>query len=111
MDRSVLLSHIRRTRFAPGDKARALADARRIARYLHGAGACRVIGIGSAFEPQRTFTSRSDIDLVAEGLDPGAFYAVSARAANLTDYHLDLTPLECATESLRRVVEAQGVEL
>ena len=111
MDRSVLLRHIRRTRFAPGDKARALVDAHRIARYLHRAGACRVVGIGSAFEPKRAFTPRSDIDLVVEGIDPGAFYAVSAQAANLTDFHLDLTPLECATEPLRRVAEAQGVEL
>lgn len=111
MDRSVLLDHIRRTRFAPGDKALALADAQRIARFLHGTGARRVVGIGSVFDAQRAFTRRSDIDLVVEGIEPAAFYAVSARAANLTDRHLDLTPLECASESLRRVVEAQGVEL
>lgn len=111
MDRSALLRHLRRTRFAPGDRAPALADAKRIARRLRERGARRVIGIGSLFEPERAFTSRSDIDLVVEGIEPSRFYAVSAQAAGLTDYRLDLTPLECATASLRRIADAHGVVL
>ena len=38
MDRQIFLDHIRHTRFAPGDKAAAQRDARRIARYLVGQG-------------------------------------------------------------------------
>ena len=111
MDRAALLKHVRTTHFAPADRERALADAQRIARYLHRSGADRVVGIGSAFDTQRAFTTRSDIDLAVRGLEPSTFYTVSARAANLTSFALDLIPLECATALLRRVVEARGVEL
>lgn len=111
MNRATLLQHLRATRFAPGDRGRALADAHRVADFLYASGARRVLGIGSAFEGTRMFTSRSDIDLVVEGVAPSEFYAVSARAANLTDFPLDLTPLECATAALHRVVNAEGVPL
>lgn len=111
MDRTVLLRHIRRTHFAPGDLALALAQARAIARHLYENGASRVIGIGSAFDDERAFTARSDIDLVVEGIHPNVFYRVSAQAEDLTSFELDLFPLECATASLRRVVESRGVAL
>ena len=111
MDRSALLEHLRATHFALGDRALALADARRIARHLYDSGATRVVGIGSAFDADRRFTARSDIDLAAEGIDPAAFYRVLAQAASMTDFALDLTPLECATAAMRRVVNEQGVEL
>ena len=74
-------------------------------------GARRVIGIGSAFDARRSFTHRSDIDLVVEGIDAGEFYAISARAAAMTGFRLDLTPLEAATPALRRVAREEGVEL
>ena len=111
MDRTALLGHIRKTHFAPGDRTLALVDAQRIARYLYCRGARRVVGIGSVFDTQRTFTTQSDIDLAVEGIEPRTFYNVSARAANLTGFELDLIPLECATAPLRHVVDVQGVEL
>ena len=96
---------------SPATGEQALADARRIASYLVEQGASRVVGIGSAFEPSRPFTDRSDIDLVVEGIEPARFFAVSAGAAALTDFSLDLTPLEAATPALRRFVGEEGVEL
>ena len=108
MDRETLLRHIRATHFESGDRELALADARRIATYLAEEGASRVVGIGSAFEPSRPFTDRSDIDLVVEGIEPARFFSVSAGAAAMTDFRLDLTPLEVSTEALRRVVSESG---
>ena len=111
MDRDALLRHLRATHFESGDGCLALSDARRIAWFLVRNGAQRVAGIGSAFGPQRPFTHRSDIDLVVEGIDPATSYSVSARAAALTDFRLNLPPLESATPALLRVVGEQGVEL
>lgn len=111
MDRETLLNHIRATHFESGDRELALSDARRIAAYLVEQGASRVVGIGSAFEPSRPFTDRSDIDLVVEGIEPARFFSVSAGAAAMTDFELDLTALEVATTGLRRVVRESGVEL
>ena len=108
MDRETLLNHIRATHFESGDRELALSDARRIAAYLVEQGASRVVGIGSAFEPSRPFTDRSDIDLVVEGIEPARFFSVSAGAAAMTDFGLDLTPLEVATEALRLVVSESG---
>ena len=111
MDRSVFLAHIRRTRFAPGNRERAQADARRIAAFLRDQGASRVVGIGSAFAPQRRFTKRSDIDLMVEGLPPRRFFPASARAADMTEFELDLTPAESAADYMRRAVDDEGVDL
>ena len=111
MDRATLLNHIRVTHFESGDRERALADARRIASYLLEQGAQRVVGIGSTFEPTRPFTDRSDIDLAVAGIDPGRFFAVSAGAAALTDFRLDLTPLETATAAFQRSIDLYGVDL
>lgn len=110
MERSVLLRHLRAAHFESGDRGLARSDARRIARFLGRCGARKVVGIGSAFDPRRPFTDRSDIDLVVEGIDPGAFYSVSARAAALTDFRLDLTPAESATPALLRAAAERGVE-
>ena len=111
MDRAGLLNHLRATHFESGDRERALADARRIVAHLRNEGATRVVGIGSAFETTRPFTDRSDIDLVAEGIDPRRFFAVSASAARLTNFNLDLTPLETLTAAFRDSVDKYGVEL
>lgn len=111
MKRSDLLDHLRKTRFESADRGLAQADAEDIARLLRARGASRVVGIGSAFDPDRAFTHRSDIDIVAAGIDPRRFYAVSAEAAALTRFSLDLTPLETATGALRRIVEEEGTEL
>ena len=111
MDRSVFLAHIRRTRFTPADRATAQTDARRIAGFLRQEGASRVVGIGSTFVPRRRFTRRSDIDLVVEGLPPRRFFRASARAADMTAFELDLTPVESATDYMRQAVDDEGVDL
>ena len=74
-------------------------------------GARRVVGIGSVFAPSRRFTSRSDIDLAVEGLRPECFFRVSAQAAALTDFSLDLIPIETASATFRRIIREGGVEL
>ena len=111
MRRADFLDHLRRTHFESGDRDLAVVDAERVAGFLRESGARRVVGIGSAFDPSRPFTHRSDIDLVAVGIDPERFYAVSAKAAALTGFPLDVTPMETATPALKRVVETEGVEL
>ena len=111
MKRQALLDHLRVTHFESGDRACALSSARRIARFLRSNGARRVVGIGSTFDASRPFTRRSDIDLVVEGIAPEVFYSVSARAAAMTRFDLDVTPLESATPALADVVDEEGVEL
>ena len=111
MDRDALLAHIRATHFESGDRDRAEEDARRIARFLKGAGARKVVGIGSAFDRTRPFTHRSDIDLVADGIPPRRFYAVSAEAAAMTGFPLDLTAGETAAAALLAAVREHGTEL
>ena len=111
MDRRVFLEHVRRTHFASGDRETALADARRIARFLRHRGAGRVVGIGSAFVPDRRFTSRSDIDLVVEGLPPERFVRASAQAADMTAFELDVIPVESATDYIRQAIRDEGVDL
>ena len=111
MERQVLLDHLRATHFESGNRGLAVADARQIAQFLRSNVANRVLGIGSAFDASRPFTERSDIDLVAEGIDPRKFYAVSAEAAAMTKFSLDLTPVELATANLRHLAHEEDVEL
>lgn len=111
MDRDALLAHIRATHFESGDRDRAVADARRIARFLQQSGARSVVGIGSAFDPERPFNHQSDIDLVVDGLPARRFFSVSAKAAAMTQFHLDLTPAETATPALLRVAGEHGTRL
>ena len=69
----------------------------------------------SALAPRSTrrdlLPDRSDIDLVVAGIEPREFYAVSARAAALTDFTLDLTPFENMRASFRRDLDQYGVDL
>ena len=111
MDRRVLLEHIRRTRFSSEGEKKAQSDARRIAPFLRDQGASRVIGFGSAFAAAKRFTPRSDLDLAVEGLPRERFFAVLARAQAMTDFELDLVPVETATEYLRRTLREEGVAL
>ncbi len=74
-------------------------------------GASRVVGIGSAFVPDRRFTWRSDIDLAVAGLPAERFFSVSAEAAELTDFALDIIPIESATDAMRRTLLEDGVDL
>ena len=111
MDRDGLLAHIRATHFESGDRDRAVADARRIARFLEQSGARNVIGIGSAFDPERPFSRRSDIDMVVDGLPARRFFSVYAQAAAMTEFSLDLTTAESATRALLRTVRERGTQL
>ena len=111
MDRRVLLGHIRRARLPPGRRARAQEDAHRIAAFLKEHGASRVLGVGSAFDPARRFTWRSDIDIAVAGLRADRFFELSARAADLTDLPLDVIPIESATEPMRQALLEKGVDL
>ena len=75
-----MLEYLRKTRFAEGDRASAEAQARSIAHYLKEEyGASRVVGIGSLFSSHKVFRPDSDIDLIAEGIPPYAFFRASAR--------------------------------
>ena len=111
MDRSLLLAHLRKTRFSPGDRNAALVDARRIAAYLRREFDAEVWGVGSLFEGIRPFLKQSDIDLVAHGIPPGRYIAAYARASDMTRWKLDLIPLETANDLLREIVESKGVRL
>ena len=85
MDRDALLAHVRATHFESGDRERAVADARRIARFLKRSGARGVVGIGSAFDRTRPFAHRWDIDLVADGIPPRRCSPPSASRARSCD--------------------------
>lgn len=111
MDRSVLLAHLRRTHFAPGDRSRALADASAIARFFREEYGARVFGIGSLFDPDKPFRATSDIDLAVEAIPPDHFFEATGKAMFMTDFELDVIPLEDAHDYLRRIVAEKGVEL
>lgn len=111
MDRSDLLEHLRNTRFAPGDRDRALSDARRIADFLRTTYDAQVIGIGSLFESPRRFRRDSDIDLVVKNLAPQVFFCACEEADALSDFDVELIPWETANELIRSIVEKRGVHL
>ena len=111
MDRSVLLAHLRRTHFAPGDRDRALADANAIARFFREEYGARVFGIGSLFDPDKPFRTTSDIDLVVESMPNERFFEATGKAMFMTDFELDVIPLEDASDYIQRIVAEKGVEL
>jgi predicted nucleotidyltransferase len=96
---------------APGDKAGALAVARSAARVLREEfGARRVLLFGSL--AGGLFTRFSDIDLAAEGIDPGHYYAAVARAEHAAGaYRIDVVDLGACADSLRGRILASGMEL
>ena len=73
MDRSKVLARLRSTRFARGDKKKAMYDAKRIAEYLKESYQAKVIGIGSLFESPREFRTTSDVDLLVIDLAADRF--------------------------------------
>ena len=92
-------------------KRAALADARRIAEYLSVRCKAVVFGIGSLFDPDRAFGPNSDIDLVVQGIPPERFFSITAVAASLTSFDVDIIPLEEADELIKQRVDASGVRL
>jgi predicted nucleotidyltransferase len=111
VDRSDLLEHLRRTRFAAGDAPAARRDAERIAHALEERYGSEVWGIGSLFEKTRPFRMGSDIDLVVRGIPKGVYFEALAYAQSLTRYDLDLIPWEDANDLVREIVAEAGVRL
>jgi len=88
--------------------ARALEAARRVAVLLvREFRASRVTLVGSL--AVGAFGSRSDIDLVVEDLPPARFFAACARAdREAGEFAVDLVPVECAGDLMRRRVATEG---
>ena len=82
----------------------ALADAHKIAGYLTKQFEVQVFGIGSLFDPDRIFGPNSDIDLVVEGIPPERFFSITAAAASLSSFDVDIIPLEKANEFVKQRV-------
>ena len=68
-------------------------------------------GIGSAFDESRRFRSDSDIDLVVESLPPDRYFGTLLVVSRMTDFEIDLIPLESADACIRRLVDETGVVL
>ena len=111
MDRSEVLARIRRTRFAPGDREKALSDARCIATYLKTTYGATVFGVGSLFESPRPFLKTSDIDLVVKRLPPEQYFRACEEADEMSEFDINLVPWETANELLRDITEHRGVRL
>ena len=111
MDRSELLLHLRKTRFAPGDEQKARAAASRVADVLKKQYGAEVYGIGSLFESIRPFMNSSDIDLVVKGIPAKKFIRASAEAVESSDFEVNLIPWETANALIREIVEKSGVKL
>ncbi|MFZ5470833.1 MAG: nucleotidyltransferase family protein [Myxococcota bacterium] len=69
-------------------------------------GARRVALMGSLDAPW--FTEQSDVDLVVEGIEPGAAAAAEERALKLLGAPVDLLLWEELAPSFRRAVETEG---
>jgi len=109
MTRQVLFEHLRRTRFAPGDREAAQRDAHRIADHLRKTYGATTVGIGSAFVPVRPFRHDSDIDLVVRGLPPERYFRELSICSAMTSFPLDLIPWEDANALMRRRAREEGV--
>jgi predicted nucleotidyltransferase len=73
--------------------------------------ASRVILYGSVVHGY-WFGPRSDIDLAEDGINPTDFWrAWSALDSIAQGFEINLIPLDTAIESLRQVIEQEGVEL
>ena len=92
-------------------KRAALSDAKKIADCLAEQCGAVVYGIGSLFEPDRVFGPRSDIDLVAQGIPPARFFSITARAASLSSFDVDIIPLEDANNLIKQRTAEYGVRL
>ncbi len=96
---------------AESRRQQALADAEKIARFLAEiAGVSRVVGIGSAFDPER-FSRRSDIDLVVWELPQGQYFSILGQVMAMTKFEVDLIPYESATELLKQRAIEEGIPL
>lgn len=111
VSRSELLEHLRRTRFAPGDRERARRDAEGISAILRERYGAEVWGIGSLFDGLRPFRRDSDIDLVVRGIPKDMFFKALADAEGAAAFPVDLIPWEDANDLIRETVLERGVRL
>ena len=95
----------------PGRKRKAQEEARAVARFLSESYGARVYGIGSLFDLDRSFSGKSDIDLVVMGLPKEKFFSICADAGQLTQFQVDIIPYEDANELIRETVKEKGVLL
>lgn len=72
-------------------------------------GAQRIILFGSLVKDQ--FTAESDIDLAVAGLAPANFFTILAEVNRLSEFKVDLKPLEKLHPHFYRRVLAQGETL
>ncbi|RLF27218.1 MAG: DNA polymerase, partial [Thermoplasmata archaeon] len=74
-------------------------------------GVKRVILFGSLARPD-CFVADSDVDLAVAGLEDGDFFAAWEMVEDIiSDRLVDLIEIESASESLRRAIERNGLEL
>lgn len=93
------------------ETARRLERVRQAAEHLKQLGARRVVLFGSLTRDAGVARAR-DVDLAVLGLPPNLFWRAGSMAEEIVgDRPVDLIPLEEASESLRRAVERDGVEL
>ena len=111
MKRATLLDHIKRTRFAPGDREKALADAAKIAGFLKREYSAEVIGVGSLFESPRPFRADSDIDLVVRGLPAKHYITACVQAEKLSTFEINLIPWETANDLMLHIAQSRGKRL
>jgi len=111
VDKYRTIEYLESRRIDESAKRLALTDARRIAEYLNDQCNAVVFGIGSLFDPDRVFGPHSDIDLVVKGIPSERFFSITARAALLTNFDVDIIPLEEADELIKRRIDESGVQL
>ncbi len=87
---------------------RARADAEAIAHLLvRDFGAKRVWLFGS-LAALRTFRRNSDIDLAVEGLDPQELFRAIGRAIQMSDFSVDITPMEELPQESQDRIRTEG---
>ncbi|TEB08189.1 Nucleotidyltransferase domain protein [Pelotomaculum schinkii] len=86
--------------------------ARRAASLLKESfGAKKVVVFGSLAK-RSLFTRWSDVDLAAWGIPDEQFYAAVGVATGLTtDFKVDLVDAQTCRDTLRRAIEAEGIEV
>lgn len=88
--------------------ARARAEARAVADLLvRDFGAKRVLLFGSLVRGA-PFGRNSDIDLAVEGLDPDDLFRAVGRALGLSDFSIDVKPLEALPAAWREKIIEEG---
>jgi len=91
-------------------REKALADARRIARFLaetYGVRSAVVFGSIARGDAH----AASDLDLAVEGLAERSYFEALARASELTELPLEIKLLDECPELLRRRIAEEGIAL